>query len=283
MNSQSFRASSRTRPASLKLSLRTLVPLGAAALVTSFAGSAAAIETGNQQQIEPAPAPTPAPRRASSTPAPAKTSSTSAPSDSGGLGVSGRERTEAAPQESPDRRHAFDSRWWAAAMLGFASDVYQGGIGARFGKSLDMHLYIGGSFVYHFGESTSIPVANPATGQIYTGSASTSAFYTGPEVGYDFDLRAVVLRPYMGIGVANIMYSQSANVPGVPGASYSTSNLRFVVWPGCTVNWTIPHSSFFIGGDVRVVSVPDIAFSVFGFGGLYFGDGSASSSSVASR
>jgi hypothetical protein len=148
--------------------------------------------------------------------------------------------------------------------------VYQGGIGLRGGKSLDNHLYIGGSFVYHFGESTSVAVPNPAVpGQVVAGSTSVSAFYTGPEIGYDFDLKSVLLRAYGGLGIASIMHSQSVNVAGVP--SYSSSDTRFVVWPGCSVDWNVPHSSFFVGGDLRVVSVPDVAFSVFGFGGMFFG------------
>jgi hypothetical protein len=259
----------------LKLSLRSLAGAGAAALVTSLAANAAAGETGSVQQIEPAPAPAPAPRRAP--PAPAKAPSSESSESSGGVGLTGRERTDSPPAESGGGGpHAFDDRWWLAAMLGYASDVYQGGIGIRGGKSLDNHLYIGGSFVYHFGESTSYSQINPATGLPVTVSASRTAFYTGPEVGYDFDLKAVVLRAYGGLGIASMTNSVSSNVQGV--VSYSTSGTQFVVWPGCTVNWTIPHSNFFVGGDVRVVSVPDIAFSFFGFGGLYFGDRSSGSS-----
>jgi hypothetical protein len=247
--------------------LRTLARLGAGAFVTSVAANAAGIETGAQQQIEPAPAPAPAPRRAP--PPPAKASEPASTEASGGLGLTGRERKDAPAESADGGPHAFDDRWWLAAMLGYASDVYQGGIGIRGGKSLDNHLYIGGSFVYHFGESTSYSQINPTTGLPVAVSASTTAFYTGPEVGYDFDLKAVVLRAYGGLGIASITNSMSSNVQGV--FSYSTSSTRFVVWPGCTVNWTIPRSNFFVGGDLRVVSVPDIAFSVFGFGGLYFG------------
>jgi hypothetical protein len=277
MNSQSSSRSGRTRTASLKLSLRALARLCAIAFVASIAGNAAAIETGTKQQIEPAPASTPAPRRAS--PAPAKAAPMSQSSESGGLGLAGRERTDAGPHESADSgRHAFDDRFWLAAMLGYASNVYQGGIGIRGGKALDNHLYIGGSFVYHLGESTAGPTINGVTN-----STSAAAFYTGPEVGYDFDLRSVVLRPYGGLGFASIIASSTVSGPGIQTTSASSSNTRFVVWPGFSVIWNPPQSRFFLGGDVRVVSVPDVAFSVFAFGGMYFGDTSSDSTRLASR
>ena len=111
-------------------------------------------------------------------------------------------------------------------MLGVSTDCLGFGLGLRGGKTWDNHLYIGGSFVYHFagcGYSNFGTVAGNY-------STSASAFYFGPEGGYDFDLKAVVLRAYMGLGMAFF----NASVSG-PGVNESASSNQFVVWPGASV------------------------------------------------
>jgi hypothetical protein len=158
---------------------------------------------------------------------------------------------------------ALDTRWALAGMLGVSTDCLGFGLGVRGGKTLDNHLYIGGSLVYHF---MSCGVGNYAT---YGGNVSVSAstFYLGPEAGYDFDLKAVVLRAYMGIGPA--FYNGTVNYPG---GSASSSTNEIVVWPGASVFWDVPDSPWFIGGDIRFVSVwngPAVGF--FFTGGLHFG------------
>jgi hypothetical protein len=150
-------------------------------------------------------------------------------------------------------------------MIGYLSDYLDFGIGLRGGKVLDNHVYIGGTFVYQFGESVGGTVVGP-TGTATNYSSSTGGFYIGPEAGYDFDLRYVVVRPYMGIGIFD--WTASSNVGGV---SVSESGTRFVVWPGCSVLWNVPNSNFFIGGDVRVVSVPNAAVGFYAMGGLHLG------------
>jgi hypothetical protein len=146
-------------------------------------------------------------------------------------------------------------------MLGFGTDSLNFGIGARGGKTLDNHLYLGGSLVYHFGESSG---GSTAAGSY---SSSVSVFYLGPEAGYDFDLKTVVVRPYMGLGPAIVTGSASG-----PGASASSSDTKFVVWPGGTVIYGIPDSTFFIAGDLRFVTVPGgPSVGFFAFGGMRLG------------
>ncbi len=158
---------------------------------------------------------------------------------------------------------ALDTRWAIGAMLGVSTDYLNFGLGARGGKTLENHIYLGGSFVFHFAGDSYSAYAGPAGN--YTTSASV--FYFGPEGGYDFDLKAVVLRPYIGLGPA--FFSWSVNVPG---NTVSGSNTRFVVWPGATVIYDFPDSSFFVAGDVRFVSVPGgPAVGFFAFGGIHFG------------
>ena len=150
-------------------------------------------------------------------------------------------------------------------MLGFSTDDMNLGIGVRGGKTLDNRVYIGGSFVYHLGTSTSAS-APSGTGTVVSASSSSSLFYLGPEGGYDFSVKPVIIRPYMGLGIASIMASVT-----VAGTTQSNSATKFVVWPGCTVLYTVPNSNFFIGGDLRFVTVPGgPGVGFFAFGGLYF-------------
>jgi hypothetical protein len=137
-------------------------------------------------------------------------------------------------------------------MLGFATHYGDFGAGLRGGKTLDNHLYVGGTFLYQVGESW--------------GPWSSSSFYVGPEAGYDFDLRVVVVRPYMGLG----LFTWTASTIG-PAAGGSTSSTQVVAWPGCSVLWNVPGSDFFLGGDVRVVTVPGASLGVYALAGIHFG------------
>jgi hypothetical protein len=229
-----------------------------------------AIETGQAPNLPPpppppltgatpgtsAPPPAPRPARPASSPPPATvtaSTTTASTADSSGASYTG---------------HALDTRWFIAPLLGFASEDLNFGIGIRGGKTLDNHIYIGGTFVYQTGDSGS--ASGTVTGPTGTVTASASwsynGFYIGPEGGYDFDLKYVVVRPYMGIGLFDI--TGSANGSGVSSSSSST---EFVVWPGCTVIWNIPDTNFFLGGDVRVITVPGGALGVYAMGGLHFG------------
>jgi hypothetical protein len=99
---------------------------------------------------------------------------------------------------------------------------------------------------------------------------SEHLFYVGAEGGYDFYVEPVIIRPYLGLGVA----SASASIPGgtvdgftVPSTSASSS--KFAAWPGATVLY--PVNQFFVGGDARFLIVSDFnAFSLFATGGMQF-------------
>ncbi len=164
------------------------------------------------------------------------------------------------PEESPG---ALDTRWALGAMLGLSTDYLNFGLGVRGGKTFGSHIYLGGSLLFHFAGDTYAGYAGPLGN--YTSSASV--LYGGPEGGYDFDLKAVVLRAYVGVGPA--FFSWTVNTPG---ASSSGTNTRIVFWPGATVVYDFADSPFFIAGDVRFVSVPGgPAVGFFAFGGIHFG------------
>lgn len=255
---------SRTLPA-LTLALCCASAPAAAMETTPGAPSATPSSTGSSPQPRAASAKTVRPVVVIVQQAP-----TEAPSARGGSAESqAAEPSQAAEEpQTGDGRTALDTRIFAAAMLGFASDSLNFGFGLRGGKTFENHLYVGGSFVYHVGESVS-GGSTVATGYGTTAnttySASTSAIIVGPEGGYDLDLKAVVLRPYLGLGLAAFTGSSSAG-----GVSVSTSGSQFVVWPGAQVIYSLPQSNFFLGGDAHVVTVPGTAFSVFATGGIHF-------------
>jgi hypothetical protein len=113
-------------------------------------------------------------------------------------------------------------------------------------------IYLGGAFVYQLGHEVSSAAAGG-----YTAKASMSAFYIGPEVGYEFDVAPVRVRAYTGLGLMWFNASASVSGPGAPSAEAHSSTNKFVLWPGVIAHYPLPGSSFFIGGDLRFVTVPD--------------------------
>ena len=70
----------------------------------------------------------------------------------------------------------------------------------------------------------------------------------------------------MGLGLFDLTGSASAG-----GVSGGGSDTRFVIWPGCSVIWNVPGSNYFIGGDARLISLPEVAFALYAMGGIHFG------------
>jgi hypothetical protein len=159
---------------------------------------------------------------------------------------------------APDREGAS-----AGVLLGYGFDsAYKFGLGARGGYTLAQKIYIGGTFVYHFGQSESVGGF----------TASESLFYVGPEAGYDFAIPGapqVLVRPYLGLGFESVHVSESGvtTVGGViinPGGSASSSG--FSLWPGVTGLYSFtPNLS--AGLDARVVAATfsggDATFALF--------------------
>jgi hypothetical protein len=152
-----------------------------------------------------------------------------------------------------------DERVSIAPLLGYASDGLDLGVGVRVGKTIADHLWIGGTGMYHAGTSTAGVVGNVRY------ESSTSAFFVGGELGYDFELGPVVLRPYGGLGLAGLTASASSSVG--PGASQTATKL--VIWPGATLLYGVTGSRFFVGGDTRLITIPGgPAFALYAVGGL---------------
>jgi hypothetical protein len=153
--------------------------------------------------------------------------------------------------ESPTAGHGS-----VGALLGYGfEDGLKLGLGVRGGYTLPMNVYLGGTFVYHLGESES-------AGGI---EASANLYYLGFEGGYDIAAGPVVIRPYLGLGAA----TASVKLDGGPFGNVSDSETRFGAWPGATLIY--PIGSAFVGGDARFLIVEDSnAFGLFATGGLQF-------------
>jgi hypothetical protein len=163
---------------------------------------------------------------------------------------------QTASSDAPDRPGVS-----AGLLLGYGfDDAYKFGLGARGGYTLPQKVYIGGTFVYHFGESNS-------GGGV---TVSEHLLYLGPEGGYDFAIPGVpqiLVRPYLGLGFESVSVSTSGsefNGTGISGLSGSNSGLSF--WPGVTGLYSItPNIS--AGLDARVVIATfggsDATFAMF--------------------
>ncbi|HEX4334595.1 MAG TPA: hypothetical protein VH062_01705 [Polyangiaceae bacterium] len=146
---------------------------------------------------------------------------------------------------SPTAEH-----WQAGAMLGYGfKDVVGVGLGVRGGYTLPMNVYVGGTFVYHFGAD------------------HVSSFVLGVEGGYDFYLDPVIVRPYLGLG-PDFFSVSSVCFQGICGGS--GSDTKFAAWPGVAVFYPITEN-WLVGGDARVQIVSDVTnFQLFVNGGYKF-------------
>jgi hypothetical protein len=153
----------------------------------------------------------------------------------------------------------------AGLLLGEGfKDGYNFGIGARGGFTLPViPIYVGGTFVYHLGHSESTS----------DGDVKANLFYFGAEGGYEFSAGPLTVRPYLGLGYANVMTSRPGFcTPNMCPPPVSNSDSQAAFWPGVTA--LFPIGGFFIGGDARYVFALDSddfnAFSLFVTGGLTF-------------
>jgi hypothetical protein len=206
----------------------------------------------------PAPVETPVPQEEDTLPpqAPEQRAAPSAPSVTR---VSSAEKD--APAEAGDETET-PKPISVAPVLGYATTNLNLGVGVRGGYTLSNRVYIGGTFVFHLGSSDE---SESPAGKL---ESSARFLYTGAEGGYDIPVGPVVIRPYGGLGMLVALVSLSAG-----GESKSDSSTSFALWPGCTVTYAIPRSSFYVGGDTKVVIATkggDPSFGMFATGGMRF-------------
>ncbi len=141
-------------------------------------------------------------------------------------------------------------------------DGYNIGIGARGGLTLPMNLYVGGTILYHLGKTESTAA----------GDVTANIWYLGGEGGYDIGVGPLTVRPYLGLGYANLRVSTPdfCGLGTCVGGSNSEGKLAF--WPGVT--GLVGIGNIFVGADLRYVLLVDVedgnAFSAFATGGMSF-------------
>jgi hypothetical protein len=173
----------------------------------------------------------------------------------------------AAAADRPAKAHGDDDEGSGKAisiapLLGFGTNHFNFGVGARAGYTLPQKVYLGATFMYHLGVSESYGLF----GQ--TNEVSTKLFYPAGEVGYDFRVGPVTIRPYGGVGVVFISSSITFG-----NQSNSTSTNSLALYPGATAQWNIPRSDFFVGGDARLLILTrggDPSVGLFATGGIKF-------------
>lgn len=122
-------------------------------------------------------------------------------------------------------------------------DDFRLGFGCRVSVRLPSRLHLGGSFVEHVG---SFRFAEDGNGTaVYR--ASYHASYATAEAGYDFDLRRIVLRPYIGAGLA-IAFGRT----DLARARVRDDHFSPLLAPGVQAVYRLP-GSWLVGFDARVV------------------------------
>jgi hypothetical protein len=146
-----------------------------------------------------------------------------------------------------------------APLAGIAGGGLGLGVGLRAGYTLPSRVYLGVGFMYQNGTSL----------ELYGFRSSTSAFYPSAEGGYDIRLGRLAIRPYGGLAAI----FGSATTSGSLGGDVTSHHTSGAIYPGCAVTYDIPNSSFFVGGDARLLFALDGGggrFGAFGSAGLRF-------------
>lgn len=180
-------------------------------------------------------------------------------------------QTKTTSAEQPPPRDVIESRaeevhevqgkrWSAAPLLGYGTADLKFGVGARAGYTFDSRVYVGGTFLYHFGNS------NVETTGLGVTDTNRTFYYPAGEAGYDIGVGPVLVRPYGGVGVIFAHTSVTTN-----GIEASATDKQLMIFPGITAQYIFPRSPVFVGADTRVL-IPlegeSASFNVFATAGV---------------
>jgi len=166
---------------------------------------------------------------------------------------------DVAESRAEEVREGQGKRWSVAPLLGYGTGRLNFGMGARAGYTFETPVYVGATFMYHFGDD------GFASGQGVSES-SRSFYYPAAEVGYDVGIGPVLVRPYAGAGILFNRTSITTN-----GVSDSVTNSELMIYPGVTAQYILPKTPVFVGGDMRAVLPIEgeaASFSLFATAGL---------------
>jgi hypothetical protein len=141
-------------------------------------------------------------------------------------------------------------------------DGYNVGVGARGGITLPMNIYLGASFVYHFGKTENVGGSD----------VTANVWLLGAEGGYDLGIGPLTLRPYLGLGYAHLSFAAPACAAVGTCVSASDSDGKVAFWPGATAHFNLAF--LYLGVDLRYTVLLDVedanAFGTFVTAGLSF-------------
>lgn len=120
----------------------------------------------------------------------------------------------------------------------FGSDPYGLGAGLRGGYSFPFELYVGLYVIYYLGTSET---GDAARANDPTVTTSASYLHFGAEVGYDWWVGPLIVRPSLQLGPA-LAFTDNPSLPAKTVGS-------FMFAPGLTI--VHPWDDFFLGGDLR--------------------------------
>jgi hypothetical protein len=157
---------------------------------------------------------------------------------------------------SSDSSGVDEGHFSAAALFGFgfslggpdfplrgSQNIYGFGFGARGGYVFPNHLYAGAKFLYYLGHTEDYTIQGGGTASI-----SGKLWTLVAEAGYQFEWDAIRLRPFLGLGIANVT---GGTIVGNQSSSSSTA--YFAIQPGATFEYSFsgPAPGPFIGADVH--------------------------------
>lgn len=162
----------------------------------------------------------------------------------------------AGDDKGPSRRRPEEARWTSrpialTAQGGYAAENLRIGFGLRVGYSIFDQFYVGASFVYHLGTRF--------------GDTTFGGYYPAGEIGYDYHVQGVTIRPYTGVGMFVTTVSGSSNVVLKGGNALA-------VYPGAQIDYQLGPG--FIGIDGRVLFIlqtgTSASIGLFAVGGVRF-------------
>lgn len=170
-------------------------------------------------------------------------------------------RPDVIESRAEEVRQVEGKRWSVAPLIGYGTADLKFGLGARAGYTFEgPPVYVGGTFLYHFGNST-----NAANG-LGVRDADRRFYYPAVEAGYDIGIGPLLVRPYGGFGVLFARTTLTSN-----GISDTSTDKQLMIYPGATAEYIFPRSPLYVGGDMRVLlplEGESAAFSLFATAGL---------------
>ena len=130
------------------------------------------------------------------------------------------------------------------SVLSSGVSAYRFGFGTRAGVTLPCGGYLGGAFVTHTGTNVAGSRSGAST---YVSLAHAS--YLGPELGFDFEVWRLLLRPSVGSGLL-LTLGKTA----VATTSVSDDHAFIFVSPGAVVAYRF--GEWFVGADLHLPIVP---------------------------